>query len=269
MTPSGAADVTVVVPVWDAYVVDYLAETLDSLLTQAPRPRVLIVDNASQVPVPTSPDAEMIQTPCRLSAGGARNFGLARVTTPFTVFWDADDIMPTGTLAALHGTIASAPDVSLVAGWILDGSSGRRHHWPRALSVGLASRRTAFAVLQCVHSQIPSIGAMMRTDVAREAGGFGDLQSGEDWVLGAALAFRGRVEVIDRVGRIYRRHGDSILNVHQTPRTLLASARTVRMRMSGDPAVPGWTKSIMPLIAAAQWSVIRILRPLARRLRRH
>jgi glycosyltransferase involved in cell wall biosynthesis len=269
VAPAGQGDVTVVVPVWDAYVVDYLTETVDSLREQTPPPRVLIVDNASRVPVPRLPATEVIETPTRLSAGGARNFGLAHVTTPFTVFWDADDIMPPGTLDALHDRISRGSDVSLVTTWILDGSSGRRHHWPRALSVGLAARRTAFAVLQCVHSQIPSIGAMMRTDVAREAGGFGDLQSGEDWVLGAALAFRGRVEVIDRVGRIYRRHGDSILNVHQTPRTLLASARTVRMRMSGDPAVPRWTKSIMPVIAAAQWSVIRILRPLARRLRRH
>jgi hypothetical protein len=260
--------VTVVVPVWDAYVVDYLAETLDSLRAQAPAPRVLIVDNASRVPVPTLPDTRVITAPTRLSAGGARNLGLAHVTTAFTVFWDADDIMAPGTLDALHGAIAWTDDISLVATWILDGSTGRRHHWPRALTVGLARHRTAFAVLQCVHSQVPSIGALMRTDVARAAGGFGDLQSGEDWVLGAALAFRGRVQVIDRVGRIYRRHGDSILNVHQTPQTLLASARTVRIRVADDPAVPRWVRSTLPLIGAAQWSVIRIVRPLARRLRR-
>jgi glycosyltransferase involved in cell wall biosynthesis len=262
------ADVTVVVPVWDGYVVDYLTETLDSLRAQTRRPRVLIVDNASTVPVPTAADTEVIRTPQRLSAGSARNFGLARVRTPFTVFWDADDIMPAGALDALHRAIEGAPDVSLVASWILDGSSGRRHHWPRAATVGLARHRAAFAVLQCVHSQIPSIGAIMRTGVALEAGGFGDLQSGEDWVLGAALAFRGRVRVIERVGRIYRRHGDSILSVHQTQRTLLTSARTVRTRIAADPAVPPWVKRTLPLIGAAQWSVILVLRPLARRLRR-
>jgi Glycosyl transferase family 2 len=256
VAPASQADVTVVVPVWDAYVADYLIEALDSLREQSPPPRVLIVDNSSRVPVPRVPGTGVIETPTRLSAGGARNFGLAHVTTPFTVFWDADDIMPPGTLDALHDRISGADDVSLVATWILDGSTGRRHHWPRPLTVGLAPHRTAFALLQCIHSQIPGIGAIMRTDVAREAGGFGELQSGEDWVLGAALAFRGRVQVIDRV------------NVHQTPRTLLASARAVRMRVSDDPAVPRWTKSIMPLIAAAQWTVIRILRPLARRLRR-
>jgi glycosyltransferase involved in cell wall biosynthesis len=256
-------DVTVVLPVWDGYVLAYLDETLDSLRAQLPRPRILLVDNCSRVPLPRTSDIDVVRTPRRLSVGAARSQGLAQVDSEFVIFWDADDIMPPRTIATLRQRMSADRQLTLLAATIVEGSSAR-HHWPRHFTPRLARRPGLFAFVHSISSLVPTVGAMMRTDAARDAGGFADLETGDDWVLGVSLAFRGRVDVVDHVGRIYRQHSDSVWSNRQTTTHLFAHARAVRDRIATDPKAPASFKRLLALIALGQWVVIRVLRPIAR-----
>ncbi len=93
---------------------------------------------------------------------------------------------------------------------------------------------------------------------------------GDDWVLAVSLAFRGRVEVSDRLGLLLSTHAGLALEAPiAPPGELVASARRVRERMRSDPAVPAWARALLPAIAALQLAAIYLARPVylaARRL---
>jgi hypothetical protein len=115
----------------------------------------------------------------------------------------------------------------------------------------------------------PTTGATrVRTAVVRESRGYANADSGEDWVLGISLAFRGRVELHDRPGRLYRRLGESLWERRRAPHHLLAHAAAVRRRMRDDPGVPGWARAATPLLAVLHALVLVGLAPLARVVRR-
>ena len=86
-------------------------------------------------------------------------------------------------------------------------------------------------------------------------------------MLATSLAFRGRVGFDRRPGLCYRRREDSPGAAALTPVVLLANAGRVRARVRDDPAVAAWAKSLLPLIAAAQWVAARLAYPSFRRLR--
>jgi glycosyltransferase involved in cell wall biosynthesis len=262
-----ASAVTVVVPVWDSHV-RYLAEALASLLVQVPQPRVVVVDNCSAVAVTVPGPVSLVRTPQRLSAGAARSFGLAQVDTEFVIFWDADDLMPAGTVAALEHRIGTDPGLVLVVPRIRE-ADGTPHHWPRPrITAWLAHRPTWFATVSVVSSLVPTVGAVMRTDTVRAAGGFPDRDFGDDWVLGVGLALRGRVALIPHDGRVYRRHRASLSRAHEAPGDRLAHARAVRTRLAGDPAAPRLLRAAVGPLALGQTAVICGLGPLRRSLTR-
>jgi hypothetical protein len=101
----------------------------------------------------------------------------------------------------------------------------------------------------------------MRTEQVRQAGGYPDADLGDDWVLAVSLAWRGRIDVSDRLGRYYRSSEGSIASRPWTARELRGNARLVRRRMWSDPSVPAWAKGLLPFIAAMQLAVIHLLRP--------
>src|SRR5947207_2168478 len=114
-----------------------------------------------------------------------------------------------------------------------------------------------FALLDCVWSLYPTTGAtIMRTDQVRAAGGYGDVESGEDWCLGVSLAFRGRVGWSERPGRVYRLDDESVWARHMAVRHQLRHAGTVRDRIRPDPGIPGWAKSALPVIALGQYTAV-------------
>ena len=81
-----------------------------------------------------------------------------------------------------------------------------------------------FALLDCIWSLFPIQGcALMRTDQVRAAGGYADADWGDDWVLAVSLAFRGRVEVHDRLGRRYRDNPGSLWTPCEALRNRTAS----------------------------------------------
>lgn len=255
------------VPAWGDYAGRPLAEALDSLRAQDLPARVIVVDNASEPPLGAIDGAEVIRTPARLTVGAARNLGLEAVRTPYVLFWDADDLMLPGTLRFLHERIAAEPDAVLVAASILEGDPPVPHRWPRRWTYPLARVRGLFALGHCVWSLFPATGsALMRTDAAR-AMGFGDANSGEDWVLGVSLAFRGRVILETRPGRLYRRHEGSLWSTQRAAPQLVVHARAVRERIRLDPASPLWVRSLLPLIAFLQVFAVRVVRPLVETVR--
>ena len=250
---------TVVIPVWDEYVSKRLAAALESVASQAAESPIVVVDNASSTPLPRLPGARVVRSPERLTLGRARNLGLTHVTTPYVVFWDADDVMLPGALAALETGIEDDPGLAAFAMAILEQPDRTRHRWPRRWVKLLARRPAAFALLDAVWSLYPSTGAtIMPTELVREAGGYGDADSGEDWCLGVSLAFRGRIRWSEQPGRLYRVHPTSLWSQNMTPKDLVRHASAVRQRIRTDKGIPDRARTALPLIWGAQWAAIAV-----------
>jgi hypothetical protein len=128
-----------------------------------------------------------------------------------------------------------------------------------------------FAFLMTVWSIYPSTGAtLIRTEVARAAGGFSDADSGDDWCLAVSLAFGGRLGWSERPGRVYRLHEGSIWTRYMAADNQVRHARIVRQRVREDPSVGRGPKLALPVIALAQWGAIgaHLIVAAARRYRR-
>jgi glycosyltransferase involved in cell wall biosynthesis len=262
-------EVSVVIPAWGTYAGAPLQEALASLRDQDTPARIIVVDNASDEPLGPVGDAEVVRARERLTVGAARNLGLEQVRTPYVLFWDADDLMLPGTLGFLRERIRTDPHLVAVAAGVVEGEPLRRHRWPPRWSARLARRPRLFAVGHAVWSLFPGTGAtIMRTEVVRAAGGYAtETEAAGDWVLGASLAFRGRVELHERPGRVYRRLGESLWQDNRAPARQLAHAAAVRQRLRTDPAIPGWARASGLTLKVLHPAVLLVLAPLARRVR--
>jgi glycosyltransferase involved in cell wall biosynthesis len=257
------AAVTVVIPVWDGYV-DFLPDAVESVRRNAPEAAIVVVDNASSTPLPQFEGCDVVRSPTRHTAGEARNLGLGRVATEYVVFLDVDDMLLEGTLGFLYRRIAADPTISLSTCSILDGATGERFRAPRRFVLRLVRYRRVFALVDSLWTLLPIQGcAIMRTHQVREAGGYAakDAGRGEDWALAVSLAWRGRVEVSERLGLYYRPPTGSRKGRGRAPEELRASTRRVRERIRTDPAVHLWVRALLPAIAAVQFSVIYLVRP--------
>ena len=263
--------VTVLIPVWDDYV-RYLEEAVESVRENSEDVPIVVVDNASTVPVPELEGTRVVRIPERISAGAARNAGLKHVQTQYVLALDADDMLLAGTIDFLSSRLDADPALSVSTTGILDGETGGRHRFPRSFVRSLSRWRRAFAVMDCVWSLFPIQGcALLRTSQVREAGGYADADWGEDWALAVSLAFRGRVEVNERLGRYYRATASSLWRRRPLrARDFVASAARIRARVRQDPGIAGWARVLLPLIALMQLSAVYLLRPaylLGRRVR--
>ena len=253
--------VTVVIPVWDRYV-EFLPDAVESVRRNGADVPIVVVDNASSTSVPDLEGCEIVRSPTRLTVGAARNFGLQRVATEFVVVLDADDMLLDGALELMHGRLAGEPSLSISAMSILDGATGERHRTPRRIVPTLSRWPRVFALANSIWSLLPIQGcAIMRTQQVRQAGGYPDADLGEDWALAVSLAWRGRIEVSERLGRYYRSSKGSFASRAWTGPDLRANARRVRERMRGDSAVPGWARTLVPAIAALQLAAIHLAQP--------
>src|SRR3954452_19899700 len=212
---------TVLMAVWDEYV-PWLPQAVRSVQQQDAAARLVVVDNASDARLPALPGVCVVTSPRRLTLGAARNLGLAHVSTPYVVVWDADDTMLPGTLRFLQSAMRTDRRLAAYGSAIVELHSGRRHRWPRRWVATLARFPAIFALLDCVWSVYPTTGAtIMRTDLVRAAGGYDETESGDDWCLGVSLAFRGRLGWSERPGRMYRLHARSITSRYMTVRHLV------------------------------------------------
>jgi glycosyltransferase involved in cell wall biosynthesis len=268
VTALAGPDITVVIPVWDSYVDRYLAEAIASAGSQDLGVALLVVDNASEPPVTLPAGAALVvRTPRRVSVGDARNVGLEAAVTPYVVMWDADDVMPQGTIRKLRSALDSDPRIVLAAMSITEFPRQRAHHWPRPWTKALTGLPRAFLFANAIHSLVPTTGGVMfRRDEAIAAGGYADADGGDDWVLGVSLASRGHVRLLPTAGRLYRRHADS-LSASWRAGDIRKHAGRVRLRLRSDASVPRIVRATVPLIHVAQLFVIYLLRPLRRALR--
>lgn len=117
--------ITVVIPVFNRC--DQVTETLDCVANQTMLPTLIIVDNNS-----TDSTLTVVQnwannhrsnnfpitilSESKSGASAARNKGLNEVATPWTMFFDSDDIMLPNHVERLYHTIISNPNAELI-GW--------------------------------------------------------------------------------------------------------------------------------------------------------
>jgi glycosyltransferase involved in cell wall biosynthesis len=258
---TGDASITVVIPVWDRYV-SYLEAAIDSVRRDAPDARIVVVDNASTLPVIPAPGVSLVRAPRRLSVGAARNLGLDHVATKYVALLDADDEFLPGTLDFLRSRLDSDSTVSVSATSAIDSATGRRHRFPKRPVARLTRWRRLFALLHSIWSLYPIQGcSLLRTAQVRDAGGYPDVDWGDDWVLAVSLAFRGRVELHERPGRRYRDNPGSLWRGGREPGELARSTRLVRQRLRDDRGVPTWARRSVPLIAVLQLVALHVLRP--------
>lgn len=255
MTARALPSVTVVVPVWDRYC-ELLRESVESALAQPGVPiEVVVVDNASSTPLPALPEGVgVVRLPARVHVGTARNVGLARVRSPYVTFLDADDVLLPGALESLTTRLEDDRRAVTACGRFVtwNASTNERRivrRAPRPVAVGVSRLPRAFAAANLAFNSFPVVGCVHRVDAVRRAGGFADASVGEDWVLGAMLCFQGRIRFSERPTFLRRVHEGSLWYQAHDPEALLEAARVLHDRARHDPAVPAWTKMLLPVLA--------------------
>jgi glycosyltransferase involved in cell wall biosynthesis len=233
-----APEVTVVIPVWDGYVAG-LPAALASLRGQGLDFTTVIVDNASTTRVPVFPGVHGLRLARRVSVGEARNAALTAVTTPFVCFLDADDELLPGTLGRLRERLAARPACVVSApasiAWLDISGEAVVWSWPRPLAYRLCRYRRLFAMITALRNSYPTVCALVRADVLRDAGGFADADHEEDWRPAVSLAARGGVDLDPRPGRRYRVSDRSLYGAGADFATMVANRRELRRALRRDP----------------------------------
>ncbi len=218
-----------------------LAETLDGILMQEPRPEVVVVvDDGSPEPVALladhAPHCRLVRHPQRRGLAFARATGLAQLEdTELVAFCDADDAWEPGKHAAQLRALAAHPDAAACFGSArivgLDGRpTGER--WDE-LGPG---RHAAADLLALLYERNPLCvsSALLRRAAVIDAGGLEyPLPRAEDWDLWLRLLARGHAFVMEPRARVrYRRSPGALsgdiaglaaaqLHVHRTHAALV------------------------------------------------
>lgn len=233
MNPS----ITIVIPVYNR--ADTVKATLASVAGQTFRPlKVVLVDNNSSdgslsvlhkwqaENMADDFSVEVISEPTP-GACAARNAGLHRVDTPWTMFFDSDDIMQPCHVAKVMGTIEKHPDVDIVGNKFL-----------------LLHRRGQQRVIKFINSDVVynnihhSIFSTQlycaRTEVFIRAGGWDEsLSMGDDVELGSRiLALQPKIRTISGSPTvIVNESDDSISNSDNRTFALIKALRKIQTRL--------------------------------------
>ncbi|MGN0223932.1 MAG: glycosyltransferase [Muribaculaceae bacterium] len=186
-----SAQLTIVIPVYNRATI--VERTLASVAAQTLRPlSVVLVDNNSTddtmavlqrwAEANSAPDfaVEVITEP-RPGAANARNAGLARVQTPWTMFFDSDDIMLPDHCASAIATAAANPTAQII-GW----DAELRYPDGRSRTMCFSIRDAIYT--NVFHSTFSTVLYMARTDLFRQVGGWlKDSRMFDDCELGNRL----------------------------------------------------------------------------------
>ncbi|MFE7227300.1 mycofactocin biosynthesis glycosyltransferase MftF [Nocardioides sp. NPDC057577] len=268
LTPVDPAELTVVVPAHDRP--EHLDRCL-AALAAGDGIGVIVVDDASRDPAAVAEvvrrhAATLLTLADNRGPAGARNAGLARVTTAYVAFVDSDVSADPAMLAQLAGQLAD-PRVAL-AGPLVRGHTDKvrpswfERHDVAASSLSLGARACSVRPGAAV-GWLPSACLVARTTTMREVGGFAaDLRVGEDvdlvWRLveaGHVVRYQPDLEALHEVrgtirgwlGRklVYgsggaelgRRHGDAIAPAVLSPAMAAAGAAILACRWWSAPAL--------------------------------
>lgn len=179
--------ISIVIPVRNR--ADLVGRTLDSIAAQTLAPdAVILVDNGSTDGTADVlhrfPGAIVLEEP-RPGAAIARNTGLARVESPYVLFFDSDDVMPPRHIEEVTAGLRSAglPDIGAF-NMELVGLDGSRSPKP--------FRRGDPMKMQIFHSIISTQRCVIKTDLARRAGGWNESLPGwNDLEFGVRLLASG------------------------------------------------------------------------------
>jgi glycosyltransferase involved in cell wall biosynthesis len=193
--------------------VPYLAEALDSVLSQEPAPdRVVLVDHASEPALGEVAGVELI----RLGdpSGGpaaARAAGLAALDTELIALADADDVWEPRKLGVQLEALAAHPRAAVCFGRaaVIDAAGRRTGERLPELPAGILRAADLQRELY-VRNAIPASSTVIRREGLDAVGGFipGEpLPAGTDWDLWLRLVAAGTDFVCEPAARIrYRRH---------------------------------------------------------------
>lgn len=143
--------------------------------------RAVVVDDGSPVPIEPPPGATVVRLDVNVGPGGARNAGLAEVTTPFVAFVDADVEVDEDELTRLLAWFED-PRVALVAPRIrASGGADARARFEAARSPLDLGAEPARVQATTRVSYVPAAVIVCRTAALQAIGGFDpDLRWGED-----------------------------------------------------------------------------------------
>jgi glycosyltransferase involved in cell wall biosynthesis len=200
------SDVTVVIPSRSRP--SFLARTLSSVQAQVGgSPHIIVVDDASDFPVPSFDGVDVVRHAAPLGAAAARNRGIADVRTEWIAFCDDDDLWAPTKLASQCSRMTDCPD----AGWSYTGAV--EVDVDLAVLGGQRALESGWIEQQLLGANIVAGGGstvLVRTDLVQAAGGFAEkLHAAEDWDLWIRLARLAQVVAVDEPLVAWRRHGEN------------------------------------------------------------
>jgi glycosyltransferase involved in cell wall biosynthesis len=236
----------VIVPVYGQ--AQFLAQALDGILGQNPRPdQVIVVDDASPTPISLTEAhaarCRLVRRESRGGPGAARDTAVALLDTELVACADADDVWHAGKLAAqLHAFERHRGAALCFGSAVIAGADGRptsERWW--TLPAGLLGPDFLAPVL-FEHNPIPTSSVIVRLRALNAAGGFAGPPLCEDWSLWLRLLGRGESFVFEPSATItYRRHAggatadiaalaECMLDVHADHAALVDDATRRRVK---------------------------------------
>ena len=234
--------------------VPYLAEALESVLSQDPAPDdVVLVDHASEPPLEAVTGVRFVRV--EDPAGGpaaARAAGLAELSpgaVELVALADADDVWEPGKLRAQLDALVANPDAAVCFGRavVVDAAGRATGERLPALDGGLLRaeglRRPLYE-----RNAIPAASALIRREALEAVGGFAvgvPLPAASDWDLWLRLVAAGYAFVCEPNARVrYRRHPGGLtadvarlaeagLAIHER-HAALVDERVARTARAGD-----------------------------------
>ncbi|WEV68373.1 glycosyltransferase family A protein [Bifidobacterium sp. ESL0769] len=174
-----ASDVTVVITCFNQAAT--IRQSVESAFAQTCAPaRVIVVDDASDdietkeilSVLEKEPAVEVIARSCNSGVSAARNTGLSRVTTPFVVILDGDDLLEPGYIEATRAELSSDEKVFAASSWMKTFG---------ALTATV--KPTGGNILPFLCRNCAPATCMFRVSVLRQSGGYDEsMRKGfEDW----------------------------------------------------------------------------------------
>jgi len=201
--------VTAVIPCFNSAA--YIAEAIESARSQTvPPDQVVVVDDGSTDGSPEAAaraGAEVICSPVRKGAGGARNLGIRRAETRFVAFLDADDVWLPHHCATMLALAEEHPDAAVLFGRIqrfgADGDVPTHRRIPLFKEAALPDL--------LADNPIPTSAAMAKRELLEGVGGFQeDRRFAEDYDLWLRLAEQYPLVGSDAITCRYREHPQQI-----------------------------------------------------------